>query len=149
MRTMKDSEALLYALLDLKHDLGKHLQLPLALLPKDADACAVQRAARDALLRTRRGPSGERSAREIWTNFKVEIGDDLGDHLGDRRGLAALDVAVQNALAWELRLDQLTQTTSAQRARQAITADFARVAACIADLLREVTEEHDDTHANC
>lgn len=133
--TMMDPEALLDSLLDLKHDLGKHLQLPLALLPKEADARAVQRAACDALLRTRRGPCGDCSARRLWTRFVEEA----GDALQQMHGYTELRNAVETALSWEDKLHACGATECQASVRARISADFGRVSECIGRLIEEVT----------
>ncbi len=68
---------LLDALFDLEHDLGKYLRLPLAMLPADAGPGEVRAAAEDALLRTRRGPTGTTPAAEIWAAFQAEVSGGL------------------------------------------------------------------------
>jgi hypothetical protein len=56
------ADASLDLLLDLKHDLGKYLVLPFALLPKEAAPAAVHEALARALRETRRGPRGVQTA---------------------------------------------------------------------------------------
>ncbi len=80
-------------LADLAHDLGKYIRLPLAMLPLGADDDAVRAAAEDALLRTRRGPSGITSAAEIWNEF-------LGELDAEPAWLLPLREAVERALAY-------------------------------------------------
>ncbi|MEZ4432501.1 MAG: hypothetical protein R3F65_08820, partial [bacterium] len=50
---------------DLQHDLGKHLALPLRMLPRDASDDDVRAAARTALWRTRRGPESSTDAARL------------------------------------------------------------------------------------
>jgi len=95
------ADASLDLLLDLKHDLGKYLVLPLALLPKDAAPSAVREALSRALRETRKGPGGAQSARELWRGFESE----LTAAVADSPALAALRAAVDRALAWERALD--------------------------------------------
>ncbi len=99
--TPMHSDALIDLLLDLSHDLGKYVRMPLAFLPADADAEAVREAVRKAVLETRQGSKGTRSARSLWEAFLVQG----GEALAGLRSFAALEVAVASALAWEERLD--------------------------------------------
>lgn len=116
-----DAESLREILDDVQHDLGKHLLLPLRLLPADADADALRRAAGTALLRTRRGPGGAVSAAALWAGFADELAALLGRAPADAGppwdGLAA---AVDRALAWAGRLDGPID-------RAALIADLAAV----------------------
>lgn len=90
-------EELAERLADLRHDLGKHIRLPLALLRADAPAAEVREALATGLLRTRRGPDGVRTARQLWEKFCRET----GGWLGRFAGWASLERAVERALAWE------------------------------------------------
>ena len=92
-----DVDELLDILLDVKHDLGKYVRLPLAMLAEDASESEARAALTAALLATRTGPSGTRPARAIWDGFREEI----GDRLADRTGWAPLVAAVDEALAQE------------------------------------------------
>lgn len=83
------------ALLDLQHDLGKYLRLPLAMLPPDASEDDLRQAAADALLRTRRGPTGVTPAATVWRDFLAEV----GDALDARPSFQALGATVDRALA--------------------------------------------------
>lgn len=136
---MKTPEALLDTLRDLKHDLGQHLQLPLSLLPREADARAVQRAACEALQRTRRGQcgGGDCSARRLWNRFLF----DAGDAVQTTEGFSALEDAVNGALAWEQRLSQCDSTTCKDSVRKSIAQDFGKVSECIGQLISEVTNK--------
>ena len=51
-------EALVEALYDLKHDLGKYIRLPVAMLPSDATEGEVASAVMQGVERTRSGPRG-------------------------------------------------------------------------------------------
>ena len=97
-----DDEELVEILLDLQHDLGKYLRLPLVWLPADAGPEAIRRAATEAIRATRRTASGTRSAVELWAAFEAEV----DGALDDRPERAALDEAVERALAWDARLDE-------------------------------------------
>lgn len=126
----EDREALLDAVLDLQHDLGKHLHVPVAWLPPDATHADVRRAARTALHETRRGPDGPRSARRIWSEFRLEV----GDALTGRRAWAPMEKAVMRALDWTGRLD----TPSIDRA--ALQGDLAAVGPAIRALVAELKD---------
>jgi len=129
------SDVTLELLLDLKHDLGKYMLLPLALLPKGADAAAVRDALERALLRTRTrravaGAAAEaQSAREIWHGSAAEL---VQSGL-PRAALADVEQAVERALDWEpaLRGDRALE-------RAAIERDLGAVQTAIARLIEEV-----------
>ena len=122
------ADATLDLLLDLKHDLGKYLLLPIALLPSDADAAALHDALERALRKTRSTRGVTRSAREIWQGFQAE----LADELAPGSGLDDLRVAVERALAWEHAL-----AAHAAIDRGAVERDFAAVQTAIAVLIDE------------
>lgn len=107
---------------DLQHDLGKHLALPLRLLPADADDAAVRAAARTALCRTRRGPDGATDAATLWADFRAELAPALAGAPGWRR----LEGAVERALSWTARLDD-----PAPLDRGRLAADLTAVGAAI------------------
>ena len=60
--------------LDLQHDLGKYVRLPVAMLPKDCDDDALRAAVIVGVRHTRRSPRGVRSAEEIWKDAQAEAG---------------------------------------------------------------------------
>lgn len=134
---MSDTSALLDTLLDLKHDLGKHLLLPLSLLPKDAAAADVVQAAQDALQRTRRGPQGEQSARALWDEF---VNEHAGQ-LDNSKAYAALAQIVEVALAWESALCMPTPDLAHAAKREDITHDFKQVGLSIVALIAEVRQQ--------
>ncbi len=117
-------------LLDLSHDLGKYLRLPLAMLPGDASPAEVRSALEAALRRTRVGPGGVRPARSIWDALRPGI----EDALAGTPGFARLEAAVARALAWERALDG-----GGGIDRAAVTADFEDVTLCIRALIEEVS----------
>jgi hypothetical protein len=119
---------LLDALLDLKHDLGKYIRLPVAMLPADAGAEELRQALATAINQTRKGPAGARSAAEIWAAFLDEVGGAI-----DRFDAAArLRAAVDRALAWGDRIgdDELE--------RPAIEGDLSAVGTSVQRLIEEV-----------
>ncbi len=124
--TAPSPDDLVDALLDLHHDLGKYLRLPLAWLPHDADDAAVVEATRKALTCTREGPDGVRPADAIWAAFCAEVGDAFA-HLS---GWQVLGCAVARALAWRDRL-------SSPVPRERVLADFTAVSVAIAALIEE------------
>jgi hypothetical protein len=87
-------------LLDLQHDLGKYIRLPLSFLPAEAATDEVRAALCTALVETRRSPRGVRSARAIWDAFAGEA----REHLTSSPAYAALVQTVERALAWERAL---------------------------------------------
>jgi hypothetical protein len=118
------------AVLDVKHDLGKYIRMPMVMLPEDAGEAEVRAAVLAALQRTRSGPRGDRSAREIWAGFRGEVAAVLeGGPAFD-----ALALAVDRALAWEARA-----AGGAAIERGAVEADLAAVGARIQELLDEVS----------
>jgi hypothetical protein len=122
------ADATLDLLLDLKHDLGKYLVLPIALLPEGADAAELRSALERALRQTRSSRGVTRSAREIWQSFDAE----LAEVLAPGSGLDDLRLAIERALEWEHALavhDALD--------RSAIERDFAAVQSAIAVLIDE------------
>ena len=121
-------DELVDALSDLRHDLGKYLRLPLAMLPAGAAADAVREAARAALLRTRRGPRGVSSAAEIWAEARPEL-----EPLDRWRAGGPLVDAVDAALRWTHRLDAPDALD-----RAALVADLGGVTTAIDALLMEV-----------
>jgi hypothetical protein len=114
---------------DLKHDLGKYLVLPFALLPKGADGERVREALGRALRETRKGPRGVTSARSLWQRFEAE----LPDELATRAGLRALHDAVERALSWEQALEGAVEIE-----RDAVERDLRAVQTAIAALIDEV-----------
>lgn len=123
-----NADATLDLLLDLKHDLGKYLLLPIALLPREADGRALRAALERALRSTRSQGGVTRSAREIWLGFDAELAAALpaGGRLGELRA------AVERALAWERALGEPGALD-----RAALERDFTAVQAAIAALIDE------------
>jgi len=127
-REMK-ADATLDLLLDLKHDLGKYLLLPIGLLPKDAGEPELRDALRRALLQTRVSRGQSQSARELWQAFAAE----LGSELAGSAALAQLRAAVERALAWERAL-----APEVALERALLERDLQAVQAAIAALIAEV-----------
>lgn len=122
-------QALCDVLSDLRHDFAKYLCLPLRMLPRDASTVAVGDALEEALLRTRRGPSGVLGARELYASFRRELSE-LG---AAEERLQHFDTVVANALRWEAVLGK-----GAAIERAAIEQDFNAVAQLIETWQAEV-----------
>lgn len=123
-------------LLDLKHDLGKHLVLPLALLPHDAPGSLVHRTALRALTHTRHGPMGAVSARALWQRFQSELPLEPKQH----PRYVELERALTTALAWQHALQQAPTPAVAPADRAALLRDFRAVGGCIERWLRQVQD---------
>ena len=119
-------EEMLDVLMDLKHDLGKYIRMPLAMLPAGAGNEEVADAVRRGLLETRKGPAGTRSARDLWAACEEESVEELRA----LPGWGILESAVAKALAWESRLDGGLPRVEVDR-------DLAAVG----DAIQAVTEE--------
>jgi hypothetical protein len=116
----------------LRHDLGKYLLMPIAMLPRDASAEQLRAALHDALLRTQRGAS-TRSAEEIYAQARAAM---LELNVNTDR-LATLDAAVQGALRWQGVLDD----TSRLLDRDVLLKELGAVRQAIAALQAEVDDE--------
>ena len=123
-----ERDDLLDLLLDLQHDLGKYLKLPLGMLPGDADQSQLRAALGDALLHTQRGPRGAVDARTLWERFMPELKAALSSE-----ELSPLSRAVERALAWQARLQD-----DRPLSREAIWPDLTAVGQAIDELLAEV-----------
>lgn len=129
-------EDLVDLLLDMKHELGKYLVMPVAMLPAAATDDQLRGAALRALTQTRPSQGGApRSAARLWQDFAAEGGPGL-------KGLAgypALESAVAGALAWQGPLQEVsgTDAEAARVDRAALLSDLRAVGDAIADLLAE------------
>ncbi len=131
-----DRETLIEILEDVHHDLGKHLPLPLRLLPADADSAALRDAARTALLRTRRGADGATAAADLWADFVNELTPALGRPLpAAGPAWVALVETMDRALAWGARLDGALD-------RAALMADLTAVGPAV-DRVLDALEPND------
>ena len=72
---LADTDDLIDALMDLKHDLGKYIYIPFAMLPADASDGQVLKAIENSLVFTRKSKNGIRDAKEIWMSFLGEAKD--------------------------------------------------------------------------
>ncbi|MCA9543286.1 MAG: hypothetical protein KC613_02820 [Myxococcales bacterium] len=120
-----ERDELMDVLLDLKHDLGKHLPRPVRWLPPDASADDLRAALRQALERTH----GGRSAAALWADAEGELAS-----VAQRPAFQALALAVQRALAWGARLDD----PDAALDRAAVEADLLAVGPAVAALMDAV-----------
>lgn len=116
-----DRDELTELLDDLQHDVGKHMVLPVAVLPVDASAAVIQAAMLRSLDRV-----------SIWRQFVARYGGDRYPTLassdntliGQHAGIVAITAAVDAACAWADRPD-------AQLRIAAVVADMQAVAAAI------------------
>jgi len=93
-------DELLDLLMDMKHDLGKYIVMPVAMLPTDASPTQLREALRRALLQTRGEGEAAHSAQVLWRGFVQEGGEPLRA----LAGFAQLQAAVERATAWESAL---------------------------------------------
>ena len=129
---MSERQQLIDELLDLQHDLGKYIHLPLSFLPRDAASADVSTAVRRALFETRAGPGGVRSAREIWSTFEGAMADRLNRYAS----FAVLRDVVERALAWEA-----AARADAEIDRSAVTADLTAVTQAVRNVIDEVNRD--------
>jgi hypothetical protein len=127
-RAQSDAD-LIDAILDLAHDLGKHIRLPVSMLPEDAPQPELREAVLRAIGRTRSAPGGTLSARSLWEAFAAEA----GPAVSGRPAFEPLRAAVERALAWEGRAE-----AGEALDRRALDADLSAVGARIRALLDEV-----------
>ena len=130
---MLSESCILELLDDLQHDLGKYVQLPLIMLPKDAEASVVRSAAYSALFETRRSSKGIESAEVLWTDFRAEVGNQL---LGCQCWLPLVS-ALEAVFAWGPRIEDETQVLD----RVKMTEDFCAVNSAIRALQDELDGE--------
>ncbi len=128
-----DFDDLIDALMDLKHDLGKYIRIPFSMLPRIASVREVESALETALRRTRSGPSGVRSAKEIWDAFTGEAGGSLES----KKEYGALARAVAKALSHEAAICGSVPMPD----RETLEADMADVGKCIQKLVEEVASD--------
>ena len=125
---MTTPEPLADLLLDLAHDLGKYIRMPLAFLPKDAPNPQVHAALQKALLGTRPG----QTARQVWDQFLRQAGP-----LPSQPPFVRMQAAVDRALQWE----QLAQAEGGQVPRSQVEADLDAVGPAVRAALRAVQED--------
>lgn len=118
-------------LMDLQHDLGKYIRMPLSFLPDGASDDEVRAAVRKALKETRSAAGKTRTARELWDAFASEAGAPLKTFAG----FAALERAVEQALKWEAVVD-----AGAPVDRTRAEKDLAAVGPAIRALLQELDD---------
>ena len=131
-KASQSAEDLIDAILDLEHDLGKHIRLPVALLPEDAGDSELRETVLRAIGRTRSGPRGTCSARALWEAFAGEVGGALASH----PAFEALRGAVERAIAWERRAAEGEILD-----RRALEADLAAVGERIRALRKGVAHD--------
>jgi len=118
-------------LMDLQHDLGKYIRMPLSFLPADAPDEDVRAALAKALLQTRVSGNTTQTARQLWEAFVVES----AGALTRLTSYAALEAAVERVLKWEA-----TVHAGARVDRKAAEKDLAAVGVGIRALLQELEE---------
>ncbi len=124
-----EREDLVDELLELHHDLGKYIHLPLSFLPADASPADVAAAVEAGLQRTRRGPGGVESADAIWTAFEIAFAGRLESYPSFGR----LRDVVRRALAWADVRGELD--------RAAVSADLTAVAPAVRGVIDEVSRD--------
>ena len=122
-------------LVDLEHDLGKYVRLPLAMLPSDASEADLLTALERALLQTRRTRTCTESAAEIWRRFQAKTHARLEVHAGYH----GLTEAVERALGWTAELTR--KPSAAPIDRPQLERDLGAVARAIRALIPEVGVE--------
>jgi hypothetical protein len=129
--TMNQSEReeVLDLLLELGHELGKYLRMPLAFLPATASPEELCETVRRTLTQTRDGPRGRRSARQLWTTFVHEA----GGRLDSLETFQELEAAVGRALAWEG-----LQVREGTLSRVQIEADFGAISPAIRAVIQDI-----------
>ncbi|MDD9968400.1 MAG: hypothetical protein OXR73_19330 [Myxococcales bacterium] len=127
-----DHDELAELLMELKHDLGKHMLLPVSILPADATDAEVRSALAAALRRTRPGIAGPRSARRVFQDFRQELGGTTFP------GLPEIEMALERALVWDGMVDDLSGGPL-ERAR--VTADLRAVGEAIGRAVRMLRED--------
>lgn len=134
--TPEKKEELLDLLLDLQHDLGKYIRLPLAFLPKEADQESLRLALNKALLQTRSGPTGVVTAEQLWQAFLEAVGEDVAfaKELQQRLSFRQLKQSVAQALIWQQSLTE----PAAELKRSTIEKDLGRVTQAIRSVIQEV-----------
>lgn len=121
---------LIELLLELQHDLGKYIRLPLAMLPANASNAEVREALEMGLIYTRQGPGGTRSAETIWRDFL----DEAQERLRGFQAFPALCDTVEHALAWRSSLTP----TAPPIERDALDSDLQRVSEAIRNVIVEI-----------
>lgn len=120
------NEDLVDLLLDMKHDLGKYIVMPVAMLPADAPQQALRDALHRALRETRPTGGAARSAAELWEGFVAEGGQPLRE----LSGFSAVEAAMTTAANWNRSLDN-----EAPIDRQALLSDLRTVGETIGSLI--------------
>ena len=123
-----DADTLLDVLLQLEHDLGKYLRLPIVMLPREADQGELREALSRALLRTRVKDGVGVPAKEIWAGFRAEL-----SAAGGSERLEAVETSVVIALDWETKLDKTEELD-----RAAIERDMASVGQAVRVWIEEL-----------
>jgi hypothetical protein len=118
-------------LLALKHDLGKYIRLPLAMLDAEASQAEVRKALQRALIKTQKKGAKVVGAREIWESFLVEAEDSLAEV----EAFLELKKTVERALNWETALTDRKITVD----RTFMEDDLEAVGRAIQSVIEEVS----------
>jgi hypothetical protein len=121
---------LLDALYDLKHDLGKYIRLPVAMLGSDAGQSDLRDALKTAIYETRRGPGGVHGSREIWDEFVRECDAGLKSFAtyGRLRDTCERVIGIGACLENEQQIPD----------KEKLLEDLGKVTVAIQDLIEEV-----------
>jgi hypothetical protein len=130
MSEFVNKDELLEALYDLKHDLGKYIRLPVAMLPVNVEIDEVISAAKMAIERTRRGPGGDISAAALWERFVSEW-HEVAEAFNTYQPLGQ---AVSRAVSWSARVEHRKESWE----REALERDLSAVGEAIQSLIEEV-----------
>lgn len=115
-------------LMDLQHDLGKYVAMPLTFLPAGAGPRDVKQALHKALMETRPGKGRPEGARALWERFRQEAGEDVLVVPGYR----AMEQTVERALCWE----SVAASPDAAVDRAAVEADLGAVTPAIRTVIQ-------------
>lgn len=134
---MNENEKLLSGVLEdllgLKHDLGKYIRLPLAMLDEEASQAEVRKALERALFKTMKKGAAFTGAREIWESFLSAAGDLLSEF----DTFVELEKTVEQALSWESALADRSLIVD----RPMMEDDLEAVAQAIQAVIEEVSGE--------
>ena len=123
-------EALVETLDELKHDLGKYIKLPVAMLPKDAPKEALAEQIIIAVEETRRGPTGVLTAQMLYDRFSKEWG-------GILKGISSYE-RLKEALGRAYALVPIAKTSPNSLSRDDVEARLFVISELIAELMMEV-----------
>ena len=100
-KSIKTRDDFLDALYDLKHNLGKYIRLPVAMLEQNAKQDDLKDALCIALTKTREHSGVTRGAREIWGEFV----DEWRGFAHSTVGFFQLESCFERVMEWEKTLE--------------------------------------------